>query len=76
MMARAEMTVMAMQLDDDAHPVAMFSGMLLGMALGLVLSAGLPGWRAAAHDLCKFAATEAGQSAAAACGSDRFRVYP
>jgi hypothetical protein len=65
-----------MQVDDDAHPVAMFSGIVLGMALGLVLSAGLPGWRAAAHDLCKFAATEAGQTTATACGSERVLVYP
>ncbi len=68
-----------MAVDDDAHPVAMFSGMVLGMALGIVIFAGLPAWRAAATDLCKFAATEAGQSAAQACGSEHWRtgaVYP
>ncbi len=57
-----------MTVDDNAHPVAMCSGMLLGMAIGLVLSAGLPVWQAAADDLCKFAATEAGQNAAKECG--------
>ncbi|MBV8536936.1 MAG: hypothetical protein JO128_15155 [Alphaproteobacteria bacterium] len=71
---------MQTQTDDDAHPIAMFSGIVLGMALGLVLSAGLPGWRAAATDLCKFAATEAGQNAANVCGPatepQRVRVYP
>jgi hypothetical protein len=67
-----------MKIDDDAHPVAMCSGMLLGMAIGLVISAGLPAWRAAADELCKFAATEAGQNAGKQCGSDhwRMRVYP
>ncbi len=55
-------------MDDDAHPVAMCSGMLLGMAIGLVISAGLPAWQAAADDLCKFAATEAGQGGANQCG--------
>lgn len=70
-----------MQMDDDAHPVAMLSGMLIGMAIGLVISAGLPAWRAAADELCKFVATEAGQNAAKECGPPaaevrRFRVYP
>jgi len=67
-----------MQMDDDAHPVAMCSGMLIGMAIGLVISAGVPAWRAATHDMCKFVATEAGQSAAQECGSDHWRtsVYP
>ena len=69
-----------MQSDDDAHPVAMCSGMLLGMALGFVISAGLPAWRSAADELCQFAATESGQNAALECGPAtehrRFQIYP
>ena len=68
-----------MKIDDDAHPVAMCSGMLLGMAIGLVIWAGLPAWRAATDELCTFAATEAGQMAKA-CGMPadlrQTRIYP
>ena len=71
-----------MDVDDDANPVAMGSGMLLGMAIGLVLMAGTPAWRSAANELCKFAAVEAGQNGAAECAggatveTPRIRVYP
>ena len=67
--------------DDDANPIAMGSGMLLGMAIGLVIMAGMPAWRGAATELCKFAAVEAGQNGAVECAGvtaadvPRIRMY-
>jgi hypothetical protein len=66
-----------MDTDDDSNPIAMGSGMLLGMAIGLVLMAGTPVWRGAVGELCKFAAVEAGQNGAAACvAAPRLSVNP
>jgi hypothetical protein len=65
--------------DDDANPVAMCVGLLLGMSIGLVIMAGAPAWRTAASELCRFAAIEAG-NLTAGCGTTadarRFRIYP
>ena len=56
-----------MDENDDAQPIAMGLGMLLGMSIGLVIMAGMPAWRSAAGELCKFAAIEAGQNGAGEC---------
>ena len=54
---------------DDAHPVAIGSGRLLGMALGLVIMAGQSAWQEAMTDLCMLGAVETGQSDMIECPS-------
>lgn len=46
-------------MDDESHPVAMGSGLLIGMGLGLVIAAGTLAWRNATATLCTLAALEA-----------------
>ena len=66
-----------MDSDDDAHPVAMGSGLLLGMALGLIITAGEPAWQEAVDDLCALGMLEAGQAAEAECApAAAFIVLP
>lgn len=52
-------------MGDDAHPVAMASGMLIGMGLGFAICAGTLAWQNVAVTLCALAAGEAGQPAVA-----------
>ena len=54
-------------MDEDSHPVAMGSGMLIGMGLGLAIAAGTLAWRNTATTSCALAALEGGRVAAGEC---------
>ncbi len=54
-------------MDEDSDPIAMCSGMLIGMMMGATLLAGTLAWRAATATLCNVIATEAGRNNVAEC---------
>ena len=54
-------------MDDDAHPAAMLSGLLLGMLLATALFAGRQAWHDAINDTCRITALESGRSPGLGC---------
>ncbi len=54
---------------DDANPLAMGSGLVLGLGIGAFVMLGAPAWRDAAAKMCQLAAAESGLGTEVGCGS-------
>ncbi len=53
---------------DDANPLAMGSGLMLGLGIGAFVALGAPAWQDATAKMCQLASAEAGLSPQVACG--------